>query len=116
MEKLRPEDMSREERAPLVHLDNPDLMPLPPPLADPALDHPWKPLPAQTREKYACYLDDTCAVNVPQPKTPAEETALVERFLSGLDRLFTPENNWAFLQPLLLTMEHCAKCQTCSAA
>ncbi len=116
METLRPEDMSREDRTPLVHLDNPDLMPLPPPLADPAMDHPWTPLSAQAKERYACFLDDTCAVNVPQPKTPAEEAALVERFLSGLDRLFTRENNWAFLQPLLLTMEHCAKCQTCSAA
>jgi Fe-S oxidoreductase len=40
----------------------------------------------------------------------------VARFLSGLDKLFAKENSWTFLQPLLLTMEHCTKCQTCSNA
>ena len=115
-EKLRPEDMSREEKKPLVHLDNEDLMPLPPPLDDPAKDHKWASLSAQAREKFECLLDDTCAVNVPQPKTPEEEKELLRKFLSGLDKLFTRENNWTFLQPLVLTMEHCAKCQTCAAA
>jgi len=115
-EKLRPEDMSREEKKPLVHLDNEDLMPLPPPLDDPAKDHKWAPLSAQAREKFECLLDDTCAVNVPHPKTPEEEKELLRKFLSGLDKLFTRENNWTFLQPLVLTMEHCAKCQTCSTA
>ena len=56
------------------------------------------------------------AVNIPQPKTREEEQELVRKFLSGLDKLFTRENNWTFLQPLVLTMEHCAKCQTCSDA
>jgi len=115
-DRLGPEDMSREERQPLLHLENTDLMPLPLPLDDPAKDRPWAPLSAQAREKYACFLDDTCAVNVPQPKTPEEERALVEKFLAGLDKLFTRENNWTFLQPLVLTMEHCARCQTCAAA
>jgi len=109
-------DMSRPEEAPLVHLESADLKPLPPPLSDPDKTPPWKPLSAQTREKCACLLDDTCAVNIPRPKTPEEESALVARFLSGLEKLFTRENNWTFLQPLLLTMEHCARCQTCSAA
>lgn len=31
-------------------------------------------------------------------------------------KLFTPENNWTFLQPLLMSMEHCARCHTCSEA
>ncbi len=55
-------------------------------------------------------------MNIPQPKTKQEENALVAKFLSGLEKLFTKENNWTFLQPLLLTMEHCARCQTCSEA
>jgi len=115
-EKLRPEDMSREERQPLVHLENEDLMPLPNPLDEPDKDHRWASLSAQARERYECILDDTSAVNIPQPKTPEEQKELVHKFLSGLDKLFTKENNWTFLQPLVLTMEHCAKCQTCSAA
>ncbi len=109
-------DMSRDGQTPLVHLDNDELMPLPRPLDDAAKDHAWTPLSAAAREKYACLLDDTCAVNLPQPKTREEEDALVRQFLSGLDKLFQRENNWAFLEPLFLTMEHCANCQTCSEA
>ncbi|MFB3826922.1 MAG: (Fe-S)-binding protein [Bryobacteraceae bacterium] len=75
-----------------------------------------KPLPRQTRDAYECGLDDTCVVKVPQPKSKEEERALVAAFVSGLEKLFTRENNWTFLQPLLLTMEHCARCQTCSEA
>ena len=76
----------------------------------------FKPLSAQIVEKYECLLDDTCAVNVPKPKTKAEEEELIRKFLAGLEKLFQRENNWTFLQPLVLTMEHCAKCQTCSDA
>jgi Fe-S oxidoreductase len=110
------DDLSRTDRKPLVHLENEDLMPLPAPLDDPAKDHAWAPLSEQARDKYECLLDDTCAVNVPRPKSKEEEDALVAKFLAGLDKLFVKENNWTFLQPLLLTMEHCAKCQTCSEA
>jgi Fe-S oxidoreductase len=108
--------MSRRDREPLVHVENSRLMPLPPPLDDAAAERPWKPLSEQAREQYECDLDDTCAVNIPRPATEADEQDLVRRFLSGLDKLFTPENNWTFLQPLVLTMEHCAKCQTCADA
>jgi Fe-S oxidoreductase len=115
-EKLRLSDISRSGKKPLIHLENEDLMRLPVPLEDPSKDRPWSPLSAQVKEKYECSLDDTCAVNVPQPKSEAEEAELVSKFLSGLDKLFSRENNWTFLQPLVLTMEHCARCQTCSAA
>ena len=107
-------DLSRPDREPLIHLDSDDLMPLPAPLDDDAQDHPWTPLSGQCVARYECGLDDTCAVNIPQPKTPEEEKQLVARFLSGLDKLFDKENNWTFLQPLLLTMEHCTGCQTCA--
>ena len=107
-------DLSRTDRAPLIHLENEDLMPLPAPLDNPSADRPWTPLSKQCVERYECGLDDTCAVNVPQPKSPEEEKQLVARFLSGLDKLFDKENNWTFLQPLLLTMEHCTGCQTCA--
>ena len=109
-------DLASTGKKPLIHLENKDLMPLPAPLDHPSKDHNWAPLSAQAREKFECFLDDTCAVSIPQPKTKEEEDALVAKFLSGLDKLFVKENNWTFLQPLLLTMEHCAKCQTCSEA
>ncbi|MBI4875392.1 MAG: (Fe-S)-binding protein [Acidobacteria bacterium] len=114
--RTRLEDLASAERKPLVHLENEDLMPLPAPLDGPSKDHNWPPLPAQAREKFECLLDDTCALNLPRPKSKEEEDALVAKFLSGLDKLFVKENNWTFLQPLLLSMEHCARCQTCSDA
>ncbi len=109
-------DMSKKDREPLIHVENEDLMPLPGPLDSPEREHNWTPLSAQVKDKSECFLDDTCVVNVPQPKSKEEEDELVGKFLSGLDKLFTRENNWTFLQPLILTMEHCAKCQTCSSA
>jgi Fe-S oxidoreductase len=113
-DEIKLSDMSRADRDPLINIENKDLMPLPHPLDDVAREHNWTPLSEQIRSKYECGLDDTCAVNVPQPENAQEEEALVAKFLSGLEKLFTKENNWTFLQPLLLTMEHCAKCQSCS--
>jgi Fe-S oxidoreductase len=108
--------MSRKDREPLAHLENRALMPLPAPLNAPEKDRPWTPLSPLARQSFECGLDDTCAVNVPQPKTAEGEAELVRRFLAGVEKLFTRENNWTFLQPLLLTMEHCTRCQTCSDA
>jgi Fe-S oxidoreductase len=113
---LKLPDMWRPDRQPLTHVENQDLMPLPPPLDDAAADPPWKPLSAQACERYECGLDNTCALSLPHPQTPEEEAQLVARFLSGLEKLFTRQDNWTFLQPLVLTMEHCARCQTCSEA
>jgi len=114
--RIKLSDMSRSAREPLIHVENRDLMPLPPPLDSPEKDHNWTTLSAQARERFECILDDTCAVSIPRPQSKEEEDALVRKFLAGLDKLFTRENNWTFLQPLLLTMEHCARCQTCSDA
>jgi len=38
----------------------------------------------------------------------------VRKFLSGLEKSFSKENNWTFYSQLVTTMEHCAKCNTCS--
>lgn len=109
-------DVSRPGREPLLHIENDDLMPLPEPLESPGKDHAWPQLSEKCKSSFECGLDDTCAVNLPQPKSKEEEDKLVGQFLSGLEKLFSRENNWAFLQPLLLTMEHCTGCQTCAEA
>jgi Fe-S oxidoreductase len=109
-------DMSKREKEALIHLENGDLMPLPAPYDGPTQERAWPPLSTEVREKYECSLDDTCALSIPQPKSREEEDGLVRKFLSGLEKLFDRQNNWTFLQPLLLTMEHCAKCQTCADA
>jgi Fe-S oxidoreductase len=111
-----PGSLARRDREPLARLRAGDLMPIPAPLDDPARERPFKALSDQATSRYECILDDTCAVGVPRPATKADEDALVRAFLSGLDKLFTRENNWTFLQPLLLSMEHCARCQTCASS
>ncbi len=90
-------------------------VPLPPPFDRIEEEPPFKSLTEQAREKYV-QLDDTIALNIPLPQSPEEEKALVERFLSGLTKLVTRENNWTFLEPLMISLEHCARCQTCAEA
>ena len=111
-QKLRLQDIAREEDAPLIHLETGDLMPMP----EGFEERPFPALKPEARERFEAALDDTLALSIPKPKTPEEERELVEKFLSGLEKLFQKENNWTFLQPLLLSMEHCARCQTCSDA
>ena len=113
-DEARLSDMSRRSPERLIHLEPDDLMSLPAPLQEPG-SAPVCP-PPKTEIPGAYRLDDTSALRLPQPKTPEEERELVQKFVSGLEKLFSRENNWTFLQPLLLTMEHCAKCQTCSEA
>ncbi len=98
------------------HVDRDDLMDLPPPLDDKSKEPAWAPLKDAAREKYEATLDDTLVLAIPKPETKEEEQELVRKFLSGVEKLFDPNNNWPFLRPLILTIEHCANCQTCSDA
>jgi Fe-S oxidoreductase len=89
------------------------LIPLPPPYDRPdALPLP-KRLSDQTLANCDCSLDGFLALGAARPKSEAEAKQLVERFLSGLGRLLSSEDNWAFLQQLTLSLENCARCQTC---
>ena len=74
-----------------------------------------KPLSEEAKKKYVV-VDDSIALNIPQPTTKEEEEKLVNGFLSGLAKLFSVHDNWTFLEPLVLSMDHCAKCQTCNDA
>ncbi len=110
--KLSIRDFSKPSEQ-LAHVAPEDLYPLPPPY-DKLEEQPgFKKLREEAREKYEATLDDTMVVNVPKPKSKEEEERLVKQFISGLEKLFSRENNWTFLQPLTLSMEHCARCQTC---
>jgi Fe-S oxidoreductase len=92
-----------------------DQKPLPPPY-DQLKEEPWfSSLSEEVQTRCVC-LDDTIALNIPKPKNFEEETRFVNAFLSGLKRLFSKADNWTFLQPLLFSVEHCARCQTCSEA
>ncbi len=76
----------------------------------------WVPFTAEQKENVACILDDVCVLNIPMPKTPMEEEELVNKFLSGVRKLFTKENNWTFLPILQTSMDYCAQCNSCSDA
>jgi len=108
-------DMTKPASEQLVKLEVANLMPLPAPYdqpdSQPALTEPkeaWK-------EKSCTFLDGYVGVDtLPNPQTREEEDALVKQFLSGLEKSLSEETNRGMLQPLLLSFEYCAKCNTCS--
>ncbi len=111
---VRPSDISKPSKR-LGHIEPGELAPLPSPYDD----FNNNTIPELKPERVAAIetsLDDTIAVGIPKPKNKEEEEKRIKAFLSGLRKLFEKENNWGFLQPLLLSMEHCARCHTCSDA
>jgi len=113
--RVKIEDISKPSPK-LTELRKEDFKPLPPPLDDPESAPDFPPLSDKACEQYEASLDGTIVISIPKPKDKREEDELVAKFLSGLEKLFTKENNWTFLQPLMLSMEHCATCHTCSDA
>ena len=104
-------DLSREEWQ-LTTVDVNTLRPMP-------VDYqtfPWKVITDAQKKQYCCLLDDINVLLIPVPQTKAEEEELVNRFLEGVRKLFTPENNWTCLAMLDTTMDYCAQCNSCSAA
>ena len=79
-------------------------------------DLPWNPLNEEQQDKYCCLLDGMVVLQIPRPKTRQEEEDLVNRFLDGMRKLFSPENNWTFLPMLETSMNYCAQCNSCSDA
>ncbi len=113
-ENLKPADISKPATR-LAHIEPGELAPLPPPYED-FNQVGITELKAEKAAAMESSLDDTIAIGIPKPKNREEEERYLNAFLSGLRKLFEKENNWGFLQPLLLSMEHCARCQTCSEA
>jgi Fe-S oxidoreductase len=113
---VRLRDMERQDSNPLFDLPEAQLEQLPTGLAATGAEPKWKPLTNSVRQGCECGLDNSCALNLPKPKSLDEERELVDSFVRGLQKLFEAENNWTFLQPLLLTIEHCTGCQTCAGA
>ncbi len=91
------------------------LVPLPFPYED-WRDEAIPPLTPSQRERIEPGPDGVSAVQIPIPRSEEERERLVAGFLDGLRKLLTRENNWTFLQPLLLSMENCVKCQSCAEA
>ncbi|MFC1836084.1 (Fe-S)-binding protein [Thermodesulfobacteriota bacterium] len=111
---MKPEEIAKRGGQ-LESLSPDDFTPLPPPY-DTYKEEPLKELTDEQKGKWECSLDGVSALTLPKPETPEEEQRLVEAFLRGLEKLLSKENNWTFLQPLSLTLEYCARCQTCADA
>jgi Fe-S oxidoreductase len=108
-------DIAKTPGQPLAHIESIEQIPLPPPFDRIDEEPPIRPLSDAAREKYVV-LDDTVAVSIQKPASKEEEDRLVQGFLSGLEKLMRREDNWTFLAPFEMSMEHCAHCQTCSEA
>ena len=99
----------------LFSLDLENLPRLPYPYED-WVDPPYPEISAATRAVKDVSLDGVLNVPVPIPETEEERERLVAGFLEGLRKLLTQENNWTFLQPLMLSLDNCVKCNTCAEA
>lgn len=77
---------------------------------------PWKPFTQEQKDTTCCILDDVCVLNIPKPQTPEEEEELVNKFLTGMRKLFSTEDNFTCLPQLKTSMENCVQCNSCSQA
>jgi len=96
-------------------LDPKDLPKLPYPYED-WEDPPYPEVTEIKRKGKDISLDGFLNVPVPAPETDEEKEQLVAKFLEGLKKLLTVENNWTFLKPLMLSIDNCVRCNTCAEA
>lgn len=114
MDNITPQDMSKPSEQ-LIKLDK--LMPLPAPYDKPGMEPEFTAPKDSWKENYCTSLDGFVGNDsLVRPKTKEEAEEMVKNFLSGLEKLFSDETNRGFLQPLMLSLEYCAKCNTCSEA
>ena len=109
--KVSVKDISRNPGKQLIDIATEDLMTLPLSIGG---EDKIKPMSENQRNDYECSLDGISALNLPKPKSKAEEEELVKSFLNGIEKLLSEENNWTFLLPLTLSLNYCAKCLGCS--
>ena len=113
---LRPRDISIMGDQ-LTQLTVADLKPLPAPFDKPEMEPGIRMGKPEWAEKYNAHLDGFIAIdNFERPKTKEEEDELVQKFLLGVEKMLSLDTNAGILQALNLSMEYCAKCNTCSNA
>ncbi|MDR2492412.1 MAG: (Fe-S)-binding protein [Coriobacteriales bacterium] len=108
---LMPKDISRP-KAVLSPIDS--LAPLPAPYHDVGAEPGFRAMKPACAEEHCASLDGFVALDgLRRPQSKKEEDEFVRAFVSGVSKIFADSNN-NFLQPLHLTMDYCAKCNTCS--
>ncbi len=111
---LKLSDISQNGDTQLTEIYIDELIPLPQPYDKVKEPRGFKQLTEDQRERLVCNLDGIVSyAALPKPKNKEEEKKYVEQFISGLKKLLSKENNWTFLQPLLLSLDNCRQCQTC---
>jgi Fe-S oxidoreductase len=100
----------------LVELDPKELMPLPYPYDDRNAQADLKKLTEAQKQRLEASLDGFTALQLNVPKTKEEEDEFVRQFVTGVGKLLSEDDNWAFLGPLMLRLDYCAKCQSCAEA
>lgn len=113
--KIRVEDFGKPTKK-VDTTDPKEFKTLPPPYDKPENVPEYKPYDERYEADVETSLDSTIALGLPKPKDKEEERELVRKFLRGMEKLFKKEDNWTFLQPLILSTDHCAQCHTCSEA
>jgi Fe-S oxidoreductase len=113
---LKLTDFSKDRDTQLIEVSMDELIALPPPYDKVGEQPGWKMITEEQKKRLVCNLDAVIALALPKPKNKEEEKKYVEQFISGLKKLLNRENNWTFLQPLLLSLDYCAQCQTCNDA
>lgn len=103
-------DIAKLTDEPLYSLKLEDLIKLPFIDSEP----PIEPASSSLSNKYDLSFDGFTPIGIPKPVTEQEKQRLVDGFLSGLGKLFDPQNNWTFLQAFKLSMDYCVQCQTCA--
>jgi Fe-S oxidoreductase len=114
--RLRLADFSKDGEGQLAEIDIGDLMPLPSVCGGLETRSRWKAVSQEQRARLVCNLDGVVALGLPKAMSEQEKEKSVGLFLSGLRKLLSRQDNWTFLQPLLLSIDYCAQCQTCSEA
>lgn len=115
--KIKPQDIGNSSDEQLVKLKQEELMDLPAPYDKPEMEPELTEPKDEWKEEYCTLLDGYVGIDtLTRPKTKEEEEDLVKKFLNGLEKAFSDETNRNYIQPLLLSFEYCAKCNTCSDA
>ena len=93
--KINPRDFGRRPGK-LAALDPAGFLPLPPPYDKLESEPVIRALSADQASRYECDLDGISAVLLPRPESEDQKRELIEKFLSGLKKLFNTQDNWTF--------------------
>jgi len=111
--KVKLTDISKNPDRQLHEINPDEMMPLP---FDCAGCEKITPLTDDQKEKWEHSLDGISAIQLPRPKSKQEEDEMVQKFLNGLEKILSKEDNWTFLLPLKMSLEYCGKCNVCNEA